>query len=171
MELPDDIQELKQIIAQLLERISQLEVENAELRRRLGLNSQNSNQPPSADGLAKKSVLPKESGKKSGGQLGHQGNTLRSVENADEIVVHHAVACRRCQRQFSIGDVGNIVSKRQVFDIPAPRLEVTEHQLGEIECCGEKYYGAFPPEVENPVQYGTRIKALSVVLNNDYRLP
>lgn len=64
MELPNDIQELKNLIAQLLERISQLEAENAELRRRLGLNSHNSHKPPASDGLAKKSVLPKESGKK-----------------------------------------------------------------------------------------------------------
>ena len=171
MELPDDIQELKQIIAQLLERISQLETENAELRRRLGLKSHNSSKPPSSDGLAKKPGLPKKSGKKNGGQIGHEGKTLEKVANPDEIIVHHASGCRRCQRKFSLADVEQIVSKRQVFDIPEPKLEVTEHQLGEIECCGEKYYGEFPPEVENPVQYGNKIKALSVLLNNEYRLP
>ncbi len=64
MELPDDIQELKQLIAQLFERISELETENAELRRRLGLKSHNSSQPPSSDGLAKKPGLSKKSGKK-----------------------------------------------------------------------------------------------------------
>ena len=48
---------------------------------------------------------------------------------------------------------------------------MTEHQLGEIECCGEKYYGEFPAEVTSAVQYGNKIKALSVLLNNEYRLP
>jgi transposase len=171
MELPDDIQELKQIIARLLERISQLEAENAQLRRRLGLKSHNSNKPPSSDGLAKKPAIPKASGKKNGGQIGHIGKTLERVENPDEVVVHHASECRRCLRKFSAADVEQIVTKRQVFDIPEPRLEVTEHRLGEIECCGEKYYGEFPAEVENPVQYGNKIKALSVLLNNEYRLP
>lgn len=52
--------------------------------------------------------------------------------------------------------------KDKFLIFPRPRLEVTEHQLGEIECCGEKYYGEFPRGVENPVQYGTKIKALSV---------
>ncbi len=70
-----------------------------------------------------------------------------------------------------MADVEKIVSKRQVFDIPEPKLEVTEHQLGEIECCGEKHYGEFPREVEKVVQYGNKIKALSVMLNNEYRLP
>ncbi len=171
MELPDDIQELKQLIAQLLERISQLETDNAQLRRRLGLKSHNSHQPPSSDGLAKKPGLPKESGKKNGGQIGHGGKTLEKVANPDEIVVHHADSCRRCRRKFSVADVAKIVFKRQVFEIPEPKLEVTEHQLGEIECCGEKYYGEFPRGVENPVQYGNKIKALSVILNNEYRLP
>lgn len=171
MELPDDIQELKQIIAQLLERISQLETENAELRRRLGLKSHNSSQPPSSDGFAKKPGLPKTSGKKNGGQVGHKGKTLEKVADPDEIVVHHASECRRCERKFSAAEVAQIVVKRQVFDIPEPKLEVTEHQLGEIECCGEKYYGEFPPEVASSVQYGNKIKALSVLLNNEYRLP
>jgi transposase len=171
MELPDDIQELKNLVAQLLERVSQLETENVELRRRLGLKSHNSSKPPSSDGLAKKPGLPKEGGKKNGGQIGHEGKTLEKVANPDEIVVHHGVECRRCLRKFSLADVEQIVSRRQVFDIPAPKLEVTEHRLGEITCCGQKYYGEFPAEVGNPVQYGNKIKALSVMLNNEYRLP
>src|ERR1700709_557673 len=117
MELPEDIQELKNLVARLLERISELEAENAELRRRLGLKSHNSNKPPSSDGLAKKPGLPKASGKKNGGQIGHEGKTLERVETPDETVVHHAVECRRCLRKFSIADIEQIVSKRQVFDI------------------------------------------------------
>lgn len=171
MELPDDIQELKQIIARLVEHIAQLETENTEFRRRLELKSHNSSKPPSTDGLAKKPGLPKASGKKNGGQIGHAGKTLRSVASPDEIVVHHANCCRRCQRQFSVAEVATIVAKRQVFDIPEPRLEVVEHQLGEILCCGETHYGEFPPDVAKAVQYGTKIKVLSVMLNNEYRLP
>lgn len=171
MELPDDIQALKQIIARLLERVSRLETENAELRRRLGLKSHNSSKPPSTDGLAKKPGVPKAGGKKNGGQVGHAGKTLEKVANPDEVIVHHAVECRRCLRRFSLGDVEQIVSTRQVFDIPEPKLEVTEHRLGEIECCGQKYYGEFPAEVTSAVQYGNKIKALSVILNNEYRLP
>jgi hypothetical protein len=50
-------------------------------------------------------------------------------------------------------------------------MEVTEHQLGMITCCGQTLHGAFLEKVGQPVQYGSRIKALSVLFNNDYKLP
>ena len=37
-DLPNDIESLKALIVQLLEKIAQLEAENAELRRRLGMD-------------------------------------------------------------------------------------------------------------------------------------
>jgi transposase len=178
MEIPNDIEGLKLLVAQLLERVANLEsenaglkAENAELRERLNLKSHNSHKPPSSDGLSKKSVLPKKKGNNRGGQFGHHGKTLERVDNPDEVIVHHAIRCQRCERRFSVADVQQIVGKRQVFDIPEPRLEVVEHQLGEIACCGETYYGEFPRGVEKAVQYGERIKGLSVMLSVDYRLP
>lgn len=174
----NEIQELKELVGRLLDRIARLEAENAELkrenaelRRRVGLKSHNSHKPPATDGLSKKPAIPKESGKKNGGQEGHAGKTLRRVENPDEIVVHHAAQCRHCERKFSEADVATIIQKRQVFDIPLPKIEVTEHQLGEISCCGERYYGEFPAAVKSSVQYGAKIKGMSVMLNNEYRLP
>ena len=93
------------------------------------------------------------------------------VETPDVTVVRHAPSCPCCSRKFSKEDVTEVVQKRQVFDIPPPRLEVVEHQLGVVTCCGRKHLGSFPPEVSQPVQYGSRIKALSVLLNKDYKLP
>lgn len=148
-----------------------LRVEVADLRSRLKLNSKNSHKPPSSDGLSKKPGLPKGPPKKSGGQLGHKGKTLKMVDKADHVVVHHATSCPCCSKVFSTADVVEVVQKRQVFDIPTPRMEVTEHQLGVVVCCGRQHWGSFPPEVGQPVQYGSRIKALSVLLNNDYKLP
>lgn len=72
------------LIYALLERVEELE-------RRLGLNSTNSGKPPSSDGLKREQrvqSLRKPSGKKSGGQEGHEGTTLRQVELADEVIEH-----------------------------------------------------------------------------------
>ena len=48
-ELSDDPVSLKALVKQLLEEIDRLKAENAELRRRLGLDSSNSHKPPSSD--------------------------------------------------------------------------------------------------------------------------
>lgn len=148
-----------------------LRAENADLRSRLNLNSKNSHKPPSSDGLSKKPGLPKNSPKKSGGQFGHKGKTLKMVDQPDKVVLHHAPSCPYCTKVFSASDVVFVEQKRQVFDIPEPRIEVTEHRLGPVFCCGRLHFGLFPPEVSQPVQYGSRIRALSVLLNNDYKIP
>ena len=56
--LPNDIESLKALIMHLLEKIAQFEAENAELHRRLGMDSRNSDKPPSSDGYQKKTVKP-----------------------------------------------------------------------------------------------------------------
>lgn len=192
MEIPNDISILKDLVLRLITRIDVLEAENLALRAentalraentelkakifdlqlRLNKNSSNSNKPPSSDGLSKKPAIAQSSGKKTGGQKGHEGKTLLMVANPDAIVIHHASSCPCCSKIFSPADVSEISQKRQVFDIPQPRLEVTEHQLGVIRCCGQLHKGEFPNMVNQPVQYGNNIKALSVLLNTDYKVP
>jgi transposase len=148
-----------------------LESEYADLHNRLNLNSENSHKPPSSDGLTKKTAIPKAQGGKSGGQSGHTGKTLKMVAEPDYKIVHHASACPCCSKVFTESDIEGTIQKRQVFDIPTPRLEVTEHQLGIITCCGQKHVGTFPHGVNAPVQYGSKIKALSVLLSTDYKMP
>ncbi len=101
--------------------VEALRTENAELRRRLGLDSSNSSKPPSSDGLKKKPRLLRSlrtrSGKPSGGQKGHKGDTLRQVAEPDAVIEHQASACRHC----GVGlDAGSVIGqeKRQVFDLP-----------------------------------------------------
>ena len=173
-ELVKEISELKALVNRLLLRIEELEAENADLRRQLGQNSSNSHKPPSSEGYSKKSLiksaLPKSSGKKPGGQHGHTGKTLQLVEHPDEIHTHSASHCGHCG--LALQGEGQVVCRRQVFDLPATRLWVSQHELVAHHCsCGHKQVGEFPSDVVAPVQYGTRIHAQSIVLNVDYRLP
>ena len=109
----------------------------AELERRLGLNSSNSGKPPSSDGLKKPprvSSLREPSGKKSGGQRGHPGETLHRVEKPDATIDHYPGACAACGEPLSVAMAIDHVA-RQVFDLPEPRpLIVTEHRAHGC-CC------------------------------------
>ena len=72
-------EELIALIQAQAAQIAALVTRVAELECRLGLNSSNSGKPPSSDGLKKPervASLRESSGKKPGGQKGHEGETL-----------------------------------------------------------------------------------------------
>jgi transposase len=173
--------EKRTMLDELLGRISALEAENerlkaenAELRRRLGMNSENSHKPPSSDGYRKKTRepgLPKGDTKSAGGKAGHKGKTLRQVEKPDKVQVHLPEACNVCGRAISAEEKHETVGKRQVFDLPEPKLEVTEHRLGQIECCGQMQCGTYPEVVTASVQYGPGVRALVTKLSVDHKMP
>ena len=173
-DLPDDPELLKALVKQLLEKIEQLEAENAELRRRLGLDSTNSHNPPSSDGYQQKTVkpgLPKEKGRRNGGQEGHLGRTLIPVADPDRIEVHRPDQCQCGGRRFTVDDAYEVIERRQVFDLPEPKLEVTEHQLGQITCGGVAQWGDYPAGVQAAVQYGPGVRALLTLLSIDHKMP
>jgi transposase len=89
----------------------------------------------------------------------------------DEIVIHLPDSCSCCNRSFEENEIEYIKEKRQIFDLPKPKLIVIEHQTAVITCCGIKNTGVFPKNITARVQYGTNIKALSILLNVDYRMP
>lgn len=160
------IREMKAQVALIPELLAKI----AELEARLNQNSGNSNRPPSTDGLKKKPALPRKKGKKRGGQSGHKGKTLKMVEQAD-IVVEHAP--ERCQCGHNLRDVPKQdYLRRQVFDLPPPKLEVTEHRVQVCICpaCHSVQQGFFPADVTASVQYGAGVRSLSVLLNNSYAL-
>ena len=173
-EVPNDISALKALIEQLQQKIDRLENENAELRRRLGLNSGNSDKPPSSDGCRKKTVkpgLPKDGKGADGGRKGHKGKTPRRTEEPDCAELHLPVQCSCCGRDFGTDDSYEVSGSRQVFDLPEPKPEVTEHRLGRIFCCGRAHDGKYPADVAASVQYGGGARALIAKLSVGCGMP
>jgi len=175
--------EIRDLIAALQSEIEALRADNAalrqevaDLRRQLDKNSSNSSKPPSSDGMKKPPRVAGstrgKSGKTSGGQAGHAGGTLKQVAKPDVVERHAAEACRHCLAGLTTAMVTG-VEKRQVFDLPEPRLEVTEHQAVIYRCahCRGQTTASFPEGVASPAQYGPRVRAASVYLNVQQLIP
>jgi transposase len=156
------------------ERVRVLEDKVQRLEDQLNKDSHNSGKPPTSDGLKKPLThgLRDKSGKKSGGQFGHVGHRLEPVSNPDYIEIHSVTECSRCQAALEKVVVRGY-KKRQVFDIPKIKLEVTEHQAEIKTCpeCGAVNQAEFPVNVRQKTQYGLGVRAQAVYFHNYHFIP
>ncbi|MEW6662757.1 MAG: DUF6444 domain-containing protein, partial [Bacillota bacterium] len=75
------IANFERIYQQQALQITILEARVKQLENQLNQNSRNSSKPPSSDGFKRTKSLRAKSGKKSGGQKGHPGHTLKMVDS------------------------------------------------------------------------------------------
>lgn len=152
-----------------------LQEQNTSLALRLAQNSQNSSKPPSSDGYQKPrpKTQRKKSGKKPGGQPGHEGQTLKQVENPDQSVLYKLSLCPcGCGTDLSRRPVIRL-EKRQVFDLPPQKLYVIEH-VAEIKICpqsGKEVHHPWPEGVTAPAQYSKRFLGWLAYLSVQQLLP
>ena len=160
----------------LVQRVSDLE-------RSVGLNSGNSSKPPSSDGLKKPFAKENKgtrsqrdtSNRKSGGEPGHKGTTLKQVKvkNPDKITDHFPPRCQACEAALSPEESIRSAA-RQVFDLPPPPpLIVTEHRAHTCQYhhCGAQTRAAFPEDVTSPAQYDDGIAVLAAYLQTLHCIP
>jgi len=144
------------------------------LEDQLSKDSRNSSKPPSTDAYSKPKPKSqrKSTGRKPGGQQGHQGHFLQPVAHPDHTVSHSVGECEECGRGLTrVKAEGQ--ENRQVFDLPPMQLEVTQHQaeIKRCPCCGHLNRGTFPEEVTHPAQYGCGVRGFAVYLNQYQMIP
>lgn len=167
-----------EVTAQVEELAAELEKQAGllkDLQARLSKNSRNSGKPPSSDGYNKKNrtaSLRKSGQKPNGGQPGHKGHTLERSETPNHTETHKPDACTNCQT--SLEDASAVgEEERQVYDIPAIRIEVTAHRAEIKICpgCGTENRGEFPENVKRGVRYGTGVKTWAAYFGNQHHIP
>lgn len=175
--LPPEVQAyikcLESIIRAYAEETRQLKERVQELEKRLNKNSSNSSKPPSSDGMKPRTKSQRDnSDKKPGGQVGRTGSNLPLSPTPDNVVTHAPSSCTGCHHSLKEAPGFNAES-RQVFDLPEPKIFVTEHRIEEKKCpcCGLLNRGSFPEGIRGPTQYGERVQALLVYFEHQHFIP
>lgn len=162
-------EELLQIIRAQNETIEALKKEVEALKHPVPKDSTNSSIPTSKELVPRTRSQRQKSGKKPGGQLGHQGHRRERNAAPDKIVQIEASHCENCGAD--LGEVeGTVGQISQEVDIPPIRPLTTEYQQIIKVCgCGHCNCPALPIEAE--VTIGPQMAALITYLNVEHSLP
>lgn len=170
---------LKSRVAELEAKVESLMRRMEELGRRTRQNSQNSGRPPSSDGpAAPKQAKKPPSGRKPGGQPGHEAHLrpLLPDERVNEVVDHRPDACGHCGGPLE--ETENAPRKLQVVE-PPPEIQavVTEHRfhLGWCPKCEKSTEAPHPIGVPmgprcDAVTLGPDARALLALCTGKYRM-
>lgn len=164
-ELRKENHHLKEIIKTLLSQVSSLETRITKFEN--PKNSRNSSIPPSHDYSRppKTRSLRERSGKKPGGQPGHEGTTLEMVEKPDKFIKHIPQYCTCCG--FDMGQIlSELVERRQEVVLPVIQPVFIEHQVFKRTCkCGNIVVAEFPSGITPGISYGENVESLAAYLN------
>lgn len=141
-------------IAEMEQRLVELEALVRDLTARLGINSSNSSVPPSANPLgAPQPVVKKPTGRKPGGQPGHPAylKRLLPLERVKEVIPFIPTHCRQCQAALPAepGADDPPPTRHQIAELPLVQAEITEYQghARTCPCCGAVTRASIPAEV------------------------
>jgi transposase len=132
-------------------------------------DSHNSHNPPSQDKFKPKrnQSLRKKTGRKSGGQLGHEGKTLEMVDTPDEVIDLKSDFCSCCGEDLS-SSVFEFLSRRQEVVLPPINIKpiYREYRQYQSICtCGHHQKADFPSSISSSIQFGSDIITLVSYFN------
>jgi transposase len=142
------------VVMELLQRVAQLEA-------RLKQTSRNSSKPPSSDPPQAKPRAAKEpTGRKSGGQPGHEGHgrKLKPESEVDQIIDVRPEHCEQCGTLLLGEDAEP--ERHQVTEFPRITPVVTEYRRHCLWCvaCGARTQAAWPTTMPTG-SFGPRVQA------------
>ena len=170
------IQELEQKAARVDELEAKVEALSQQLETlisQLGSSSRNSSKPPSSDSPEQRSQRPKRkpSSRNRGGQPGHTRHqrVLYPPEKVNR--VEQYVPESRCGCGGAVVIDWENPYRHQVFDIPPPEIDVTEHQFYRGVCAGcQQHHASHWPDWVPTGQMGAGLIGWIVILSGQFRL-
>ncbi len=185
-ELASRVTELASQNTELAAKVEVLERELEKLRREMARSSGNSGKPPSSDTATQraeqkeerlsrqerrrqmrekaKKFMSEKTKRRPGKQPGAAGAALARVERPDHRELHVPGECHACGGSLDGAEVIGSEA-RQVHDLPAQRLEVTEHVAQSRRCrCGAVTKARLPKEATAAACYGPIVRATAVYL-------
>jgi transposase len=172
--LPDDLWDKIPPDAQaaILALVQSFEQRIAALEARINQNSSNSSRPPSTEPLHVKRQPPRPaSGKRRGGQAGHERHTRELVppERLTSAIEIRPPTCTGCGHALDGQDPEPC--RHQVAELPEVRPEVIEYRLHRLTCpgCGVATRAELPTGVPRGA-FGPRLQAWAGLLSGAYRL-
>ena len=156
----DKLSQMDNTISDLKDAVTDL---SSSLRERSNKNSSNSSKPPSSDGYSKPAPksLRKKSGRKPGGQPGHEGHGLGKII-ADRVDVerHYPKQCMECSCFAECVSMMRAIGTGHIYETETVIVD-KQYTAYSIMCPQMKKMlrGALPKEVKSSQQYGDSIKA------------
>ena len=169
----DYIRALEARVAALEAIVQRLEATVRHLTERLQQDSRTSARPPSSDPpqAIGRRPRPEPSGRRPGGQPGHEGHTraLVPIEQVEVVIPVKPERCHHCQHPLQGEDPQP--QPHQVTEVPPVKPIVTEYQLHRLVCpvCGEATGAQLPGGVPSG-EFGPRVQTVTALCTGAYHL-